>query len=85
VYWQARVTSYTSARPMHQLAAARELTGLRDGVSPMAQSTAAAAIDDGQWSKNSMSAAVHMFTFTLELHRSSTVLNVCDSEMLQCH
>lgn len=45
---------------MHQLTAAPGLTDSSDGVSPMAQSTAAAAIDDGQWSKNSTSvAAVH--------------------------
>ena len=45
---------------MHQLTAAPGLTDSSDGVSPVAQSTAAAAIDDGQWSKNSMSvAAVH--------------------------
>jgi hypothetical protein len=47
-------------------------------VSPMAQSTAAAAIDDGQWSKNSMSVVVHIFT--LELHHSSTVFNVCNAD-----
>uniref|UniRef100_A0A0A9D1U9 Uncharacterized protein n=1 Tax=Arundo donax TaxID=35708 RepID=A0A0A9D1U9_ARUDO len=40
---------------MHQLTAVPGLTDSSDGVSPVAQSTAAAAIEDGQWSKNSMS------------------------------
>lgn len=65
---------------MHHLTATPGLTGLRDGVSLMAQSTAAAAIDDGQWSKNSMSVAVHMFAVvTLEPHRS-TVFIVCNTD-----
>lgn len=60
---------YTSARPMHQLTAAPGLTDSSDGVSPMAQSTAAAAIDDGQWSKNSTSVAVpQLVHWRLELH-----------------
>lgn len=65
----------TAARPMHQLTAAPGLMGLRDGVSPMAQSTAAAAIDDGQWSRNSMSVAGHMLE-----PRHGTVFIVCDTD-----
>jgi hypothetical protein len=54
---------------MHQLTAAPGLTDSSDGVSPMAQSTAAAAIDDGQWSKNSTSVAVpQLVHWRLELH-----------------
>ena len=44
---------------MHQLMASLGLTNAMAGVSPVAHSTAAAAIDDGQWSKNSMSVALH--------------------------
>jgi hypothetical protein len=60
---------------MHQRTAAPGLTDSSDGVSPVAQSTAAAAIDDGQWSKNSMSVAEFTFftvTFLVAPSRTNT-------------